>query len=155
MVPTLEDAVAAIGSFVVKLGKLIVNAVEAIGILLHLDEIKKTRIAIREEINRRAEQLADAITKQAIPQRNTFFENTEDAIAGFLGTLKVKVITGQTVSDRKGQGSTAHSVYTVQPKDGGAPRGRGGARPPRRLRRGPVHEKSPSGRGARRGRGDP
>ncbi|HEX2513690.1 MAG TPA: PQQ-binding-like beta-propeller repeat protein, partial [Chloroflexota bacterium] len=48
IIHAVEDAVAAIGSFFVKLGKLIKNIVEALSLIFHLNEIIKTKNKLDE-----------------------------------------------------------------------------------------------------------
>ena len=56
----------------------------------------------------------------AIPKLDGFFEEGEQAISAYLNNLADQV-EGVKVNQLKGQGATAHTVYTVKPKSGGQP----------------------------------
>jgi hypothetical protein len=118
IIKTLKDVAAAIGTFFIKLGKIIANIIEALSILFHFDEIKKTHILLRNEINNRLDQFAGCVTDSVIPAVNGFFNQAEERIANFFDDLTNNYVQGQKITDLKGQGATEHTAYTVQPSDG-------------------------------------
>ena len=120
VVKELEDAVKTIGSLFIQLGKLIIHTIEALSLLFNFGEILKTHQLIQDLVEKFIQGdktdpqtfpgLAAAIKNTAIPALNSYISRGDQEISNLIDELKSK-LTGQPLSQLKGQGSTEHTVY--------------------------------------------
>jgi outer membrane protein assembly factor BamB len=142
VVHAVEDAVAAIGSFFVKLGKLVKNIVEALSIIFHLDKILSTKSMLEDSIKNELDSMVSDITNSAMPAVDNFFKKAEQDILNDFSTLiseakstldphTARLPVGVAIarygaparqtsgpmplSGLNGMGATAHSAFSVGP----------------------------------------
>ena len=142
VVQTLEDVVSAVGSFFKQLAIDIQNAIEALSILFHFDEIIKTHRLLKQELlkiingvdgNPAYPGIAKALTAQVKPPLDDFFKQGEKAVSDALNALADQ-IAGQApaagattgvqpvrLTDLKGAGATTHTAFSVRPKGDTSP----------------------------------
>jgi len=73
----VEDVVRTIGSFFVKLGKLIKNVIEALSIVFHFDEILKTQQLLEGFVTQGIMALETDIATNVTPVMTNFFVRAE------------------------------------------------------------------------------
>jgi hypothetical protein len=141
----IEEVAAFIGSIFKELLKLIEDVIEALSVLFHFGEILWTHTYLKQELldrvngvagNSQYPGLVAAITGTqqhnyqdgARAKLDAFFEQGEAAIGGFFDKLADQIAgqgaaagAGPGLNQLKGQGATAHTAYTVQPRSGGQP----------------------------------
>ena len=104
---TLEDVISAVAAFFKKLGKAIENVIQALSILFHLNEIKKTHKLLCDKLLPRVNGdasnsttypgLVNAIKGNVKPNIDSFFDGLEthlnvDGIVGFVvGALAILI----------------------------------------------------------------
>ena len=120
VVKELEDAVKTIGSLFIQLGKLVIHTIEALSLLFNFAEILKTHQLIQDLVEKfiqgdqvddlEATGLAAAIRNTAIPALNNYISRGDQEISNLIDELKSE-LTGQPLSQLKGQGSTEHTAY--------------------------------------------
>jgi hypothetical protein len=119
---TIEDLVACVAAFFVKLGKIIEEVIQAIALLIGiLEHIPEVANALMDYFNSEITSVQNAITNGAIPKINQGFNTAEKAIntqfntwisdIGHQGSLP---LNGQSGSG----GGTAHAAFTVGPPGG-------------------------------------
>jgi hypothetical protein len=126
VVNTVEDAVHAIGSFFIQLGKLIMKVIEALSLLFNFKEIMHAHDLLQQLLNRWVNGdgsaanpgLASAITKSAVPALNTFILQLDKDVGDLFS--KLKLTSNPPISQLQGQGSTEHDAYQVTPAAGGS-----------------------------------
>jgi hypothetical protein len=122
----IEQVANAIGAFFIELGHLIEEVIEALSVLFQFGHIIDTHNILKAELLKRINGdgstsypgLASIVTSQAVPQVDAFFKQGEQAINNGLNGL-ANALTGSTVTDLQGSGSTAHSAFSATPKSGG------------------------------------
>ncbi len=129
IVKVVEDAVNTVGSLLIQLGKELINTIEALSLIFHFGEILKTHQLIMGQVNKLIKGdpadpvnypgLAEIITGHAQPAVQSFINLGDKQISNFIDQIKAK-LTGQPVSQLKGQGATEHTAYQISPA-GGAP----------------------------------
>jgi outer membrane protein assembly factor BamB len=131
----IDDVAAAIGSFFVKLGKLIKNVIEAISIIFHFDRILDTQRVIEDFFSSNLGSLGSDINA-AVPAVTTFLGRDESAmesdinavinkIKGSLDAATLDRPAGAVASQSSGSGtaiaglgqmgSTPHTIFSVAP----------------------------------------
>jgi outer membrane protein assembly factor BamB len=139
LIRDVDDLAAMVGAFFVALGKALENIIELLSLLLHFEEVVKTHNILKTALLTKINNLPNDITNYGQPALSWFFDNTETAIANVFCTIKknfdASVNCGGTASaiaatpangspainSLNGAGSTAHTVFRVTPKNGGAP----------------------------------
>ncbi|MBV9170103.1 MAG: hypothetical protein JOZ81_08475, partial [Chloroflexi bacterium] len=122
----IDEAVSAIGAFFIELGHLIEEVIEALSVLFHFEEIIKTQTILKNELQRRMDQVPTLVNGTVKPRVDAFFARGEQAIAAALNGAADKLAgsaggSGPPVTALKGSGSTAHTAFSVTPKSGGSP----------------------------------
>jgi hypothetical protein len=124
VVKTVEDAVHAIGSFFIQLGKLIMDTIEALSLLFDFQAIHDTFLMLENLVNQlyKGDQthpgLGAAITNHAEQAVHVFIHQEDQAISNLIDEIKAKLTGNPPVSQLKGQGSTEHDAYQVTPAAG-------------------------------------
>jgi hypothetical protein len=124
-----DTARAATGfaTFFIKLGKLVANVIEALSVVFHLEEVIKTEQFLLEQLNDHLHGirsnpaypgLAAAVKNAGIPRLDDLFKVGEKSIKDFFDKLAADV-AGTKINQLKGQGATAHTAFTLQPKSVG------------------------------------
>lgn len=133
----IDDLAALVGAFFVALDKALADVIELLSLLLHFEEVVKTHQILRSALLAKIGTLASDISNYGQPALNSFFASGETAIANAFCTIKknydasvqcgsstaftTAAAEGAAIGDLNGAGSTAHTVFRVSPKNGGAP----------------------------------
>ncbi|MBV9599658.1 MAG: PQQ-binding-like beta-propeller repeat protein [Chloroflexi bacterium] len=126
---TLDNVVAAIGSFFKQLAIDIENAIQALGVLFKFDEIVKTHNFLKNEFLTSVNGIdgdpvhigfTRAVNDNVIPEFNSIFATAEKTVSDWFTKLAGDV-TGARINQLQGQGATTHTLYSVAPKDGSQP----------------------------------
>lgn len=120
VVRTVEDVASLVGSFFVKLGKLIKQIVEALTILFNFDKITGTADAIETFFHNLSGDVGNIASGFETAFNDSFNEFDEQIHTTFeklikeLDPTKVGELTGGgTISSLNGMGTTAHSAFSV------------------------------------------
>jgi hypothetical protein len=127
IIADIAEVANAIGSFFIQLGRLIEEIIEALSVLFQFGHIIDTHNILKAEFLKRINGdastaypgLAKLVSGTVVPQVDGFFQQGELDISNALNGL-ANALSGSSVSDLKGSGSTAHSTLSVAPSGGGS-----------------------------------
>jgi hypothetical protein len=114
VVQDVEDAMAAIGSFFVQLGKDIVKVIRAIGSFFDFKHVIASYNVIRRVLDDYLGSLASDL-KSVQAGVDSSFQTTKTNIKTGFGSLIGKVEGTTPINQQPSAGSTPHSVMSVQP----------------------------------------
>jgi hypothetical protein len=129
IVTGIEQIASIIAAFLIELGHLIEEIIEALSILFQFGHIIDTHNILKAELLNRINGvpgnaaypgLANLVTNTAMPAVDSFFQTGEQAISDALDDL-ANALSGVPADGLAGGGSTVHSAFTAAPKGGGAP----------------------------------